>query len=191
MTASAHRPPVARPGAPWAAAFLLAGPLLAATAFAGPPVARQALDALQVVPAVSSEATGWVEFELDPAGDALRYTLHYAGLEGAVSHAQLRFAQRNVNGGLVAWLCGTPAQPGPAGTPVCPAAPGRLQGVLEGHRLLGPVGQGVGPGRFPALVDALGLGLVYVDVRSERFEEGEIRGQVWLAPVAEDSLARR
>lgn len=182
-----------RPVSPW----LAAGAIAVAGALGGPGEALGAVDGgamggaaagsgsahlepLQVVPAVSSVASGRIELALDASGTTLRYDLEYADLEGRASQARLHFGQPGVNGGVFAWLCGTAAEPGPAGTPVCPAGGGRVDGVLTAAQLVGPSVQGVRPGSFATLVEALRDGLVYVEVRSSKFADGELRAQLQL-----------
>ena len=86
------------------------------------------LDPLEVVPAISSLAQGQVALQLEPGGEALGFEIRYQALEGSVAPVQLRFGQAGVSGGVLAWLCGTAAEPGPSGTPVCPPSPGRCEG---------------------------------------------------------------
>ena len=165
-------------------------PSIATTA----PVARQEVQALlpeRVVPAVSSTARGAIRLEATEDGRAVRYTVDYESLEGEIRGVQLRFGQPEGNGGVLAWLCGSPSSPGPGGTPACPGAPGRLEGELGAERIVGPAEQGVSPGQFSALLEALAAGLVYVQVESSRFESGELRGQLRLAVGADGSMRSR
>lgn len=136
------------------------------------------LDPLEVVPSVSSRAQGWLALRLDRGGDGLHYELRYQALEGRIAPVQLRFGQPGVSGGVVAWLCGTDADPGPAGTPACPASPGTLTGRLGAEDVVGPAGQGIAPGNLGTVFDALRDGLVYASVSSSRFPGGEARGQL-------------
>lgn len=165
------------------AAVLVIGhvsPVMAGS-IADAPLAVQALLPERVVPAVSSSARGGIRLELAEDGRTLRYALDYEALEGEIRGVQLRFGQAESVGGIFAWLCGTPGHAGPRGTPACPAAPGRLEGELGPDRVVGPVEQGVSPGQFPALLEALSNGLLYVQVESSRFESGELRAQLRLA----------
>lgn len=179
-------------------AFCLLG-AIAAAAVAGPAVsaaaqprhAAQLLLPERVVPAVSSAARGGIRLELSADGRAIRYELDYASLEGEIRGVQLRFGQPEATGGILVWLCGSSIHPGPSGTPACPQAPGRLEGELGAEQVVGPAEQGVFPGQFPALLDALAQGLVYAQVESSRFDAGELRGQLRLSAAGTDlALAR-
>lgn len=126
-------------------------------------------------PSVSSGATG--SFEAEIGESSIAYTLSYSGLEGSVTQAHIHFGQRGVAGGISAWLCGTAAFPGPTGTPACPDS-GSVTGSIEAADVVGPSGQGIGPGQFSELVAALRAGRAYANVHSTTFPGGEIRGQI-------------
>jgi hypothetical protein len=84
-----------------------------------------------------------------------------------------------VNGGIVAWLCGSPSNPGPAGTPVCPASPsGTVEGTITAAGVVGPATQGITAGEFDELVRALRAGVAYANVHTATYGGGEIRGQL-------------
>jgi hypothetical protein len=44
--------------------------------------------------------------------------------------------------------------------------------------VIGPASQGIGPGDFGKLVDAIRSGVTYVNVHTPMFPAGEIRGQI-------------
>jgi hypothetical protein len=136
------------------------------------------LDPVEEVPSISSDARGRVRVEVDPGGASLSYELSYEALEGQVSQAHLHFGQPGVNGGVVAWLCGTVAVPGPTGTPACPDPGGVVVGTLSATEVLGTASQGIPSGGFPALLLALRSGLVYANLHSSAFPTGEARGQL-------------
>jgi CHRD domain len=133
---------------------------------------------MQEVPAVSSSARGSFTATLDEDAQTISYELKFEGLEGAIAQAHIHTAQVGVNGGIMVWLCGTPALPGPIGTPVCPTSPGTVTGVLTPAQVIGPAGQGIGAGEFAEVVAAIQNGLAYANVHSAKFAGGEIRGQI-------------
>jgi len=53
-----------------------------------------------------------------------------------------------------------------------------VTGTIAASDVIGPVPQGVGPGDFDKLVQAIEAGEAYVNVHSSRFPDGEIRGQI-------------
>lgn len=155
--------------------------LLAATALAdgrhdGRVEAR--LKGFQEVPAVSSAASGRFKAQIDKASQNLRYELTYDGLEGEVRMAHIHLGQRGVNGGIMVWLCQTPANPSPvASTPPCPQS-GSVAGVVSAADVVGPAGQGVAAAEFAEAIAAIGAGAAYANVHSSKFPAGEIRGQL-------------
>ena len=126
-------------------------------------------------PAVSSAASG--SFGAKLVSGAIQYELSYSGLEGTVLQAHIHFGQPATNGGISAWLCGTAANPGPAGTPTCPAS-GTVTGTITPAAVVGPAGQGIALGQFDELVSAMRAGATYANVHSMVQPGGEIRAQI-------------
>lgn len=76
------------------------------------------------------------------------------------------------------WFCGSATNPGPAGTPVCPAAAGgTVEGTIDATKVVGPTGQGVAASDFAEAIKAIRSGVAYANVHSTTFPAGEIRGQ--------------
>lgn len=126
--------------------------------------------------AISTTGNGSFTAELD--GNVIHYSLTFGELEGAVTQAHIHFGRRGVNGGIIAWLCGTSTNPGPAGTAACPATGGTVTGDIGPAQVVGPTGQGIAPAQFAEAVAALRAGAVYANVHSTLYGGGEIRGQV-------------
>lgn len=131
------------------------------------------------VPAVSSAARGRFKAWLDTASNTIRYELSYSGLEGPVRMAHIHLGQHGVNGGIMLWLCGTANFADPtAGTPTCPQS-GTVGGVLSMANIVGgAAAQGVAATEFAEFVAAIRAGVTYVNVHSDKFPGGEIRGQL-------------
>lgn len=133
------------------------------------------------VPAVSSVARGSWEARLSSDGDSLAYTLRFRGLEAAVTQSHIHFGQRSVAGGISIFFC-TNLGNGPAGTQVCPApnASGEttVTGTVTAADVVGPAGQGIGPGEWDEIIAAMRTGNAYVNVHSTKFPGGEIRAQI-------------
>jgi CHRD domain-containing protein len=144
---------------------------------------RTSLTGYEEVPAISTTGNGSFRASLNSAGTELLFVLRYADLESDATQAHIHFAQKAVNGGISAWLCGTPAAPGPAGTPTCPGArAGTISGTITAADVVGPNSgnfvQGIDAGEFDELVNALRAGVAYANVHTTGHPAGEIRGQL-------------
>ncbi|HEV8310552.1 MAG TPA: CHRD domain-containing protein [Methylomirabilota bacterium] len=127
------------------------------------------------VPAVSTNGKGEFTARVTTDGTVLEYKLSYRDLEGVPSTAELHFAQSAANGGLIAVLCVNPAT---ATTPACPPSPGTVEGTLNASEILGPAAQGIAAAEFQEALRAIRQGLTYVNLKTAKFPDGEIRGQV-------------
>jgi hypothetical protein len=105
------------------------------------------------------------------------YTLTYADLEAPVRQAHIHFGATGQSGGISVFLC-TNLGNGPAGTPACPPAPGTVTGMVGPDGVVGPAAQGIDPGEYDELVAAIRNGTAYVNVHSDKYQLGEIRGQI-------------
>ena len=85
--------------------------------------------------------------------------------------AHIHFGKARTNGGVLAFLCGG------GGKPACPQG-GNVKGTIVPSDVQAIDPQGVEAGNFDALVAGLVSQSTYVNVHSERFPEGEIRGQI-------------
>ena len=161
----------------------LAGALLfVLTANGQPPRGKQILFFTQLsgyneVAALSSPARGRIVVFIDDRSDAIQYRLSYSGFETPVAQSHLHLGQRHTNGGISVFLC-TNLGNGPAGTPACPEGGGVVTGVLTADGVLGPAGQGIAAGELNELINAIRAGAVYVNVHTQAFPAGEIRGQL-------------
>jgi hypothetical protein len=129
------------------------------------------------VPAVSSPGRGSFRAVIDKAASAVRYELSFDDLQADVVMAHIHLAQPNVNGGIMVWLCGTTAAPGPSGTQVCPQS-GTISGIIVPADVLAVTPQGIAAGEFDEFVAAVRAGLAYVNVHTTQSPSGEIRGQL-------------
>ncbi len=130
--------------------------------------------------AILSGAMGTLRLHLDKKSETITYTLTYTGpFSSAVQQAHIHFGKVHVAGGIMAWLCQSTAKPSPtAGTPFCPTASGTVTGMLDANSIIGPTLQNVTARDLDALVDALTSDTAYVNVHTEKFPFGEIRGQI-------------
>lgn len=135
------------------------------------------LSGAEEVPSVSTTGAG--DFRIRIRGDTAHYELSYSNLEGTVTQVHIHFGQRGVNGSVSVFLCDTAISLDPTGlAPECPSSPGDVEGTLTAANVIGPAGQGIEPGQFDELVEVIKDGLTYVNVHTDKFPAGEIRGQI-------------
>jgi hypothetical protein len=109
------------------------------------------------------------------------YELKYADLEADITQSHIHFGKPAINGGIAVWLCGTPANPGPATNlpPSCELGrSGTVTGSFDAGDVVGPAGQGIAPGEFEEFLEAIGAGATYANVHTTLRPAGEIRGLV-------------
>lgn len=138
------------------------------------------LSGFREVPSISSPASGRFEAVIDRKAGTIAYDLRYSGLTGDVQQAHIHVGQRSVNGAVSVFLCQTEASPDPTGlAPRCPQS-GQVSGTLQAANMIegGIVNQGIAPGEFAELVQAIRSGVAYVNVHSSKFPGGEVRGQL-------------
>jgi hypothetical protein len=140
---------------------------------------RGDLDGYQETPAVSTGASGEFKAKISKDESSIEYELSYSGLEGDVRQAHIHFAQRGVAGGIVVWLCQTTFNVDPTGlSPMCPQE-GMVTGTLTAANMVGgAAGQGISPGEFAELIQAIRAKVAYANVHSTKFPTGEIRAQL-------------
>ncbi|HUF78806.1 MAG TPA: CHRD domain-containing protein [Thermoanaerobaculia bacterium] len=138
---------------------------------------RADLESIQEVPALSTPGRGNFRGTISNDGEELSFELSYEDLQGDVAQAHLHLGQKSVNGGIAIFLC-TNLGNGPAGTPACPPAPAEISGTLSAIDVIGPAGQGIDLGEWTEIVQAIRDGVVYVNVHTDLFPGGEIRGQL-------------
>jgi CHRD domain len=121
------------------------------------------------VPSISTGAKG--SFEAKINGTTISFKLQYSGLSTAAQQAHIHFGQRDVNGGVSAFLCGG------GGKPACPAS-GTVSGTIVAANVIGPSDQGIAAGEIAELIAAIRAGRAYVNVHTTAFPGGELRGQI-------------
>lgn len=143
------------------------------------------LSGLNEPPAVLTGARGLFEATINADESGFEYTLTYEDLEAPVTQSHIHIGQALVNGGISIWLCETALNPAPAAvaaaTPDC-AGPNSatVTGTVVPAQVIGPNGQGVSPGEFAEVLNAMRHRVAYVNVHSVRSPGGEIRGQLKL-----------
>lgn len=135
------------------------------------------LSPLNEVPAKFSGGHGNFVADLNADG-SLSFQLSFSDLSTPATQAHIHFGATKTNGGVMVFLCGGPK-------PACPAS-GSLSGtitasdvsVLPVDNADSVIPQGIQPGNFGALVEAIRTGTSYVNVHTTDFPTGEMRGQV-------------
>lgn len=123
------------------------------------------LNGWQETPAIFTEGSG--SFRAKIQSDGIHYTLRYEDLGSNASAAHIHFGQRNVAGGVIAFLCGGQDKP------ACPAREGEVTGVIDEADVIDV--QGIDS--LSDAITALRRGFVYANVHTSTFPNGEIRGQ--------------
>ena len=133
---------------------------------------RASLRGANEVPPISTAGTGSFNATIHPNG-TIDFKLTFANLSSNVVVAHIHFAQANVNGGVMIFLCGGDAQP------ACPAATsGTVEGTITAANVVALAAQGLAAGDLAAALRAIGQGEGYTNIHTTKFTGGEIRGQV-------------
>jgi CHRD domain-containing protein len=141
-------------------------------------VLRAVLRGKNETPPIATEATGSFRATIDGDG-TVSFRLAYTNLSEAVTQAHIHFAQKNVPGGIMIFLCGAPSAADPGAWPVCPdGTSGVLEGTITTRQVVAIPTQGIDAGDLAVALRAIGEGEGYANVHSMRFPGGEIRGQV-------------
>ena len=133
---------------------------------------------LETPQSISSTGSGRFKIKVNGAQSSAEYELEYQDLEGAaVLFAHIHLGQPRTGGGVMVFLCSNVGAPVP--TPACPGpAGGTVTGTLTAADLIGPSNQGVAAGEFEEFVDALRNNSAYVNVHTDLYQPGEIRGNI-------------
>jgi hypothetical protein len=132
---------------------------------------RAHLDGESEVHEVITRARGQAQFQLAKDGSSISFKLIVSNIEN-VTMAHIHLAPAEVNGPVVVWLY--PSEPPPQ------LIEGRFSGVLaEGvitdESLVGPLAEAT----LDDLLDEIRSGNAYVNVHTEQYGAGEIRGQIF------------
>jgi hypothetical protein len=135
---------------------------------------------LNEVPPNITDATASLRLTIHGSGNTatITYTFEFSGLRAPVTQAHIHFSPTKVNGGIMVFLCGTAAIPGPAGTPTCVSGT-TITRTLTASDVVGPSAQGITPGvDMGSVLLAIRAGDAYGNVHSTMFPNGEARGQL-------------
>ena len=157
------------------------GAAAAAYADRGETQLRAQLRGLNEVPPTTSRATGELRAAINATETQINFTLSYSNLSGPAGAAHIHFAPTKVNGDVMVFFCGG------GGKGACPAGTSAtVTGTLTAADIVGPARQGIPPapaGQFSDVVRAIKTGNAYVNIHTEKFPPGEIRGQIFAIGV--------
>ncbi len=120
----------------------------------------------EAVPAVMTKAKGEAQFKLSKDGTELIYNLKVTGIEN-VTAAHIHTGKKGENGGPVAGLFAGPKKEGKFSGVLA-------KGTITDKDLIGPLA-----GKTVAdLVAMIKDGDAYVNVHTDKYPDGEIRGQI-------------
>ncbi len=124
------------------------------------------LSGKEVVPAVATKATGEADFKLSKDGKELSYTLTLKNIEN-VTAAHIHAGKKGDNGAPVAGLFAGPKKEGKFSGVLA-------KGTITDKDLFGSLaGQTIGD-----LVKMIKDGGAYVNVHTDKYPDGEVRGQI-------------
>ena len=124
------------------------------------------------VPAVLTTGSGQVTVAPSSDQKSLAVTLNFTKLVGVAQSASLYLGLPSTTGGAVALICG--------GTkPACPTtADGTVTITLSANDVLAVPAQGLAAADLASALEALANGSIYVNVITNKFPSGEVRGQL-------------
>jgi len=142
-------------------------------------VLRATLIGANETPPISTDATGSFKATVFSDG-SITFRLTYSNLRANITQSHIHFAQKNVPGGIMIFLCGPPPMAGGSNPwAVCPdGQSGVVEGPITADNVVALAPQGIAAGDLAAALKAVGQGEGYANVHSTMFPAGEIRGQV-------------
>ena len=127
--------------------------------------------------AISSPGRGFFRAIIDEEAGTIQYWYTYDGVAN-ITQSHFHFGQHHTSGSITVFLCTNLAPP--AGVPApqaCPSSPGQISGTITEADIIALPNAGLQK-NFAALVDAIRHEAVYVNLHSQQFPGGEIRGQL-------------
>ncbi len=122
---------------------------------------------------ISTTGSGDFTAQISADNSMITYTLTYSNIAGgSVLASHIHFGQWWASAGVIAFLCGG------GGKPSCPTPSGTVTGTIVAADIIGPTEQGIAAGALADGLRAIRSGVTYVNIHSETYPGGEIRGQI-------------
>jgi hypothetical protein len=164
------------------------------------------LTGFEETPTISTSASGLFQATFDSSAQTVNFELTYQNLSSNATAAHIHLGRSGTAGGIIVPLCqgagngdGGDGDGGDGdvngqqadGEQACPATSGTVSGTLSAEDIQEPtadvvsggqivtVSQGLQAGEFAELVAAVLANATYVNVHSENFPQGEVRGQLY------------
>jgi len=138
------------------------------------------------VPTLSTSGSATFNVRIADDDQSFDWVLTYSGFTNpatqTILQAHIHFGAPAINGGIVIFLCTnlTNAPPAPAQpTQACPQVEGTVSGTARpGDVTGGAAAQGIAPGEFAKVLDAIRNRAAYANMHTNTRPAGEIRGPI-------------
>ena len=135
------------------------------------------LTGFKEVPSVVTSGRGVFHAELIEDAGEISYTLEYSDLEGDVTEVLVHLGRPATHGGILVLLCsnmlGSPNETQP-----CPTDSAEISGTITAEDVQAIADQGVEAGNLEDLLRSIRARATYVNVYTDAFPDGEIRGHI-------------
>lgn len=135
------------------------------------------LTGFKEVPSVVTSGRGVFHAELIEDAGEISYTLEYSDLEGYVTEVLVHLGRPATHGGILVLLCsnmlGSPNE-----NQLCPTDSAEISGTITAEDVQAIADQGVEAGNLEDLLRSIRARATYVNVYTDAFPDGEIRGQI-------------
>jgi hypothetical protein len=137
---------------------------------------RASLSGFNETPPIATGGTGTLRAKASNGG--IDFTLTYSGLTTPAFMAHFHFAQRGVASGIFIWLCGLPGTPAHTTCPPGTTATATVTGHITAADIQALPAQNLTARDMATALRIIEAGDAYVNVHTDNFKGGEIRGQV-------------